>query len=82
MTLLHARAHLYRAMHAERSMMRSHYLGRAADALKAAGYPRWADLAESAALRIGGADSDMERLLFDIDAECSRREHAQPEAAQ
>ena len=42
----------------------------------------WADLAESAAGRIGGDGADMERLLFDIDREISRLEHALPEAAQ
>jgi hypothetical protein len=70
-----ARVHIFRALDA-RSMLRADYLYRARDELTAAGFPRWADLAESAALRIGGSDQDMERLLFDLDCECGRREHA------
>jgi hypothetical protein len=69
----HARVYLYRALEANRSMMRADQLYRARDALKDAGFPRWADLAEAAAMRVGGGDSDMRALLFDVDAECAKR---------
>jgi len=71
-----ARVSLWRAAECDSSMLRANYLYAARDALLAAGHPEWADLAESAAARIGGDGADMERLLFEIDCECSRREHA------
>ena len=72
-TLGHARAHLYRGLECNRSMMRAEQLYHARDALTDAGFPCWAELAEAAAMRIGGSDSDMRALLFDVDAECGRR---------
>jgi hypothetical protein len=62
---------LWRAGECGSSMLRADYLFRARDALNAAGMPRWADLAESAARRIGGDGQDMRRLMLDID--CARR---------
>jgi len=77
-----ARVALWRASECERSMMRSHFLYDARDALRAAGHPEWADLAESAAGRIGGGGEDMRQLLFNVEREISRQQHALPEAAQ
>ena len=73
---------LFRAAECDSSMVRSDYLFRARDELVEAGYPRWSDIAAAAATAIGGDGRDIERLLFEIDLECSRREHALPEAAQ
>lgn len=72
---------LIRAADCRIGYLRADYLYRARDELNAAGHPRWAEIAESAALRIGGDGSDMERLLFDIDLECSRERHALEDAA-
>lgn len=77
-----ARISLWRAAECHSSMLRSNYLYAARDALTAAGHPEWADLAESAAARIGGSGTDMERLLFDVEREISRARHALPEAAE
>ena len=77
-----ARISLWRAAECRSSMNRADYLYRARDALQRAELFHWADLAESAALRIGGDGADMRELLFDVEAEISRREHALPEAAQ
>jgi hypothetical protein len=71
-----ARAHLYRALESERSMMRNHYLWQAAAALDDAGFPGWSLVAEEAAQRTGGDDRDVRDLLFDVDREVGRREHA------
>lgn len=71
-----ARRALWRALECDSSMLRADYLYRARDALKAAGQPRWADLAEAAAGRIGGDDTGVRRLLFDVDCAVSRQEHA------
>jgi hypothetical protein len=63
-------------------MLRSNYLFRARDELLAAGFVTWADLAESAAGRIGGDGADMRELMFDVEREISRARHALPEAAE
>jgi hypothetical protein len=69
-----ARVALFRAAECNSSMLRMDFLYRARDALNAAGFPRWADLAEAAAGRIGGDGCDMRRLRFDVDYECRRRD--------
>jgi hypothetical protein len=69
-----ARNHLFRALEAERSMMRAHCLREAADALSAAGLARWATLATAAAERIGGNDDDVRELMLDIDCHLDHRE--------
>lgn len=71
-----ARAALYRALEAERSLSRCSYLYKARDALHAAGQRAWADVAEAAAGRIGGDGRDVERLLFGVDCLVSRERHA------
>ncbi len=71
--LADARSALWRAAECDRSMMRMHYLYRAADALDRAGLPRWAERAHSAALRIGGDDRDMQLLLLEIDCALKSR---------
>ena len=81
-TLERARILLFRASECGSSMIRSDYLYRARDELHIAGFPHWADLAESAAGRIGGDDADMRQLYFDIECEISRLAHALPDAAQ
>ena len=77
-----ARILLFRAAECDSSMVRSDYLFRARDELLAAGHPEWADLAESAAARIGGSGTDMRELMFDVEREISRARHALPEAAE
>ena len=77
-----ARIYLFRAAECNSSMLRADFLYAARDALLAAGHPEWADLAESAAGRIGGGGEDMRQLLFDVEREISRQQHALPEAAQ
>jgi hypothetical protein len=71
-----ARNHLFRALEAERSMMRAHWLREAADVLNAAGLARWAELVSAAACRIGGSDSEMRDLLAEVERACERREVA------
>ena len=67
-----ARATLYRATEANRSMLRAELLWQASDALADAGFPRWAEIAEAAATRIGGDGQDVRELLFDVDCAVSR----------
>lgn len=58
------------------SMMRSSLLYSAGAELRKSGYRPWAELAECAADRLGGDDQDVRQLLFEVDAEISRRRHA------